>query len=417
LRVALINTNRYLEPPVIPLAIEYLAHYLDREGHEIKVIDLAFSERPEDMLRNELGSFDPHLAGFTIRNTDTCLYPDSVFFLDEAADIMSACRDVCDAKLVIGGSALHAGPAEVAEYVDCDCAVVGPGEKALPLLLELLANGAALPRLFNGWSTGLDASEVPVRGRWLDYSPYLEERGVAGFESQLGCLGKCSFCIEAGLPWKPRHPDAVVEELRRLAELGCRDLHLCDCEFNQDIEFCKSLLRRIASADLDIEWSPYMKVLPYDAELFRLIAEAGVRTITLSIDSQSLASGEYDLPAVAGFIREARANGIKLAADVLLGFPREELEELKGIIDFFKRERPDTVGVHSWIRLFKYSAIGREIMTKPPGKGRIEGSDPDYLQPVFYNWLDNGACESLIDGDPLFRIEGMERFSNYERLK
>jgi|GEM_PF-2733011 hypothetical protein len=32
MRVALVNPNRYLEPPVIPLGLEYLARYLDRGG-------------------------------------------------------------------------------------------------------------------------------------------------------------------------------------------------------------------------------------------------------------------------------------------------------------------------------------------------------------------------------------------------
>jgi hypothetical protein len=34
MRVSLVNPNRYLEPPVIPLGLEYLAHYLDRVGGE-----------------------------------------------------------------------------------------------------------------------------------------------------------------------------------------------------------------------------------------------------------------------------------------------------------------------------------------------------------------------------------------------
>ena len=56
MRVALVNPNRYLEPPVIPLGIEYLAHYLDREGHEVEVIGLAFTADPEAARRALMGS-------------------------------------------------------------------------------------------------------------------------------------------------------------------------------------------------------------------------------------------------------------------------------------------------------------------------------------------------------------------------
>ncbi|MGQ9705373.1 MAG: hypothetical protein ACUVS1_12550 [Actinomycetota bacterium] len=43
--------------------------------------------------------------------------------------------------------------------------------------------------------------------------------------------------------------------------------------------------------------------------------------------------------------------------------------------------------------------------------------DPDFLRPVYYNWLDMERLQGLIGDDPLFRIEGLERRSNYERLR
>jgi len=92
LLVALVNPNRYLEPPVIPLGIEYLAHYLEREGHDVQVIDLAFASEPEVVLRDELTSLQPQVVAFTLRNSDTCLYHDSVFFLDETAELVSLSR-------------------------------------------------------------------------------------------------------------------------------------------------------------------------------------------------------------------------------------------------------------------------------------------------------------------------------------
>jgi hypothetical protein len=416
LRIALVNTNRYLQPPVIPLGLEYIAHYIEKEGYEGKVIDLAFAERPEEVLRKELGSFDPGVVGFSVRNNDTALYPDPVFFLDEVAAFISAAREACDAEIIAGGSALMVGPSEVAQYLGCDCAVFGPGEKALPLLLQRLEKGERLPRLFNGWLTGLDPDEVPARARWLDYSPYLEDRGVTGFETQLGCTFGCAFCIEASLPRQARGIEAIVCELRSLVAMGYTRMHLCDCEFNQDMEFCKVLLRRLCEEDMPLSWSPYMKPLPCDAELLRLIAGSGARCITLSVDSRSLYSGVYDLPALGDFIKGAKAEGIRVCVDLLVGFPDEGLEEIRGLIEFLKRERPDTVGINSWMRLYKYTELGRQIMAERPAKGRIEGNDPDCLKPVFYNWLDEDACNSLIGGDPIFRIEGRERLSNYERL-
>jgi len=416
LRVALINPNRYLEPPVIPLGIEYLAHYLERERHEIRVIDLAFADDPEAALGEALRDFDPQVAGFSLRNLDTSLFYDNVFLLDTSAALISACRDACEARVVVGGSALLAGPREVMDYLDCDFAVYGPGELAFPALLRDLERGAAPPRLRDGWSHSFDAAEVPRRGRWVDYAPYLSRRGIAGFATQVGCLGKCSFCIEACLPWKPRRPRAVVEELAVLREQGCEELHLCDCEFNQDLDTAKELLRQMQETRLGLSWSLYMKPLPHDAKLFRMLAAAGAASVTLSVDSHSLAAGAYSLADLGSFIALARQEGIRVAVDLLVGFPGDKREGLRGLFDFLREVGPDTVGVSAGIRVFKYTQLGKVMRENAPPEGTLEGEDPDYVRPVYFSLLTLEDCRELAGGDPLFRIEGLERRSNYERL-
>ena len=416
MRVALVNPNRYLEPPVIPLGVEYLAHYLERERHEVKVIDLAFAADPADSLAEELESFAPQVTGFSARNVDTSLYHDNVFLLEGTAELISACRQVCEARVVVGGSALLAGPREVADYLGCDHAVYGPGELALPALLRYLERGAAPPRLIDGWDHSFDRDEVPARGRWVDYGPYVGQRGVAGFATQTGCCGSCAFCIEAGTPWKARSPRSVVEELALLRELGCVELHLCDCEFNQDLDTAKELLRHMASAQLGISWSLYMKPLPHDGRLFAMLAETGAHSVTLSVDSGSLSAGAYDLADLRSFIAMAHREGIRVAVDLLVGLPGDERAELRDLFDLFREAGPDTVGVSSWIRVFKYTEFGMELRSSPPSRGTTEGEDPDFVKPVYYNLLTTEDCNALIAGDPLFRIEGLERRSNYERL-
>ncbi len=165
MRVALVNPNRYLEPPVIPLGLEYLAHYLDREGHEVEVIDLAFSADPEGEMKAGLSSFNPQVVGFSLRNVDTSLYQDNAFLLKQAAGLVAACRGCCEAKVVAGGTAMLAGPRKVADDLGCDYAVYGPGERAFPALLSCLRKGVSPPRLVNGWESSFDRGEVPARGR------------------------------------------------------------------------------------------------------------------------------------------------------------------------------------------------------------------------------------------------------------
>ncbi len=415
MRVALVNPNRYLEPPVIPVGIEYLAHYLERAGHEVMVTDLSFAADPEEALTEALRSFDPQVAGFSLRNLDTSLYFDNVFLLDTSAALIAACRRACGATVVAGGSALLAGPREVMDYLGCDFAVYGPGELAFPALLRDLERGAPPPRIVDGWDHSFDPTEVPTRGRWIDYAPYLAQRGIAGFATQVGCMGKCSFCVEAGLPWRPRDPRAVVEEVAALRELGCAELHLCDCEFNQDLDMAKRLLTLMQRAELGVGWSLYMKPLPHDGRLFSLLASTGASAVTLSVDSRSIAAGAYGPADLRSFIALARQEGIKVAVDLLVGFPGERREEARDVIACLADARPDTVGVSAWIRVFKYTQLGRAVRAGSPPL-RVEGGDPDLLKPAYYEGYTLEECRGLIAGDPIFRIEGLERRSNYERL-
>ncbi len=413
------NPNRYLEPPVIPLGLEYLAHYLDREGHEVLVIDLTFALDPIAVLAESLAGFRPNLVGFTLRNLDTSLYHDSVFFLDDFRDLVSVAREACGAKVVIGGTALLAGPREVAEYVGADSAVYGPGERALLYLLRYVEAKEELPRLLNGWEHSFDRGEVPKRARWVDYAPYLRDRGLAGFSTQTGCLGGCDFCLEAGLPWRTRDPRAVVAELAALYESGVRELHLCDCEFNQELETCKELLHLWASSGLDHAWSLYMKPIPHDEGLFRLLKKSGAVSVTLSVDSSSLFSGRYGLFDLQSFIELAGRHGIRVAVDLLIGFPGDKEAELRDLLDFFRAVRPETVGVNAWIRVYKYTGLGMLLRRQPPRSGTFLGcrEDPDMLRPLYYNWLKLEKLQEWIGDDPLFRVEGLERRSNYERLR
>lgn len=417
MRVALVNPNRYLETPVIPIGLEYVAGYVEAAGHEPAVIDLAFSPDPEGELRERLGALGPGLVGFTFRNLDTSLYYNMVGFLGELARFVSVARESCGAPVVIGGTGLLTGLREVAERCDCDWAVQGPGEKSLPWLIGRLERGDRPARLIDGWQHGFDRDAVPRRARWVDYAPYLERGGVVGFATQAGCYESCIYCLEARTPWKARSPRAVVEELRGLAEQGYRDLHLCDTEFNQDPDTAKLLLAEMASAGLGLRWALYLKPLPHDEAVFRLLAETGAHLVTLSVDTHSLARGRYRAADLASFIRLAQRHGVKVAVDLLLGFPGEGPADARRIIDFFRGVRPESVGVNPWLRLYKYTELTSMVRGNPPRGARLEGDDPDCIDPVFLNCLAPEDIVELFEGDGLFRLEGQDRLTNYQRLR
>lgn len=71
LDVLLVNPNR-MQPPIAPLALEYLATALEQAGLSCAVTDLCFADDPEAALAADLSTHDPRLVAITLRNSDDC---------------------------------------------------------------------------------------------------------------------------------------------------------------------------------------------------------------------------------------------------------------------------------------------------------------------------------------------------------
>jgi hypothetical protein len=74
--------------------------------------------------------------------------------------------------------------------------------------------------------------------------------------------------------------------------------------------------------------------------------------------------------------------------------------------------------VNTYIRLYKALKITDIILNDPMLRNGLLGvtDDPSFIKPVFYNQIDAGILKHLIDGDPVFRIEGIEKGVNYTRV-
>ena len=157
-----------------------------------------------------------------------------------------------------------------------------------------------------------------------------------------------------------------------------------------------------------------MKSYPYDDELFLLLKKSGVELITLSIPT-----GNSWLEHSGKIRRFAKKHRIKLAIDLLVGFPGETIESVKSKIEALRKIRPDAIGVNSTIRLYPELAVARMINGSADYRKHLLGTvtdNPHFIRPVFYNHISVDMLREIIGDDPLFKIEGFERTSNYERL-
>lgn len=109
------------------------------------------------------------------------------------------------------------------------------------------------------------------------------EKYKAGVSIMYGCNNFCSYCI---VPYvrgreRSREPEKIIEEIKRLADSGCKEIMLLGQNVNsygrgldEKIDF-PELLRRIDSIDGDFRVR-FMSPHPKDAtnEFFDVIAES-----------------------------------------------------------------------------------------------------------------------------------------------
>jgi radical SAM superfamily enzyme YgiQ (UPF0313 family) len=417
-RVALVNPNRYRRPPVPPVGLEYLVAPLRRAGHEPVIVDLCFAPEPRGALVQALDEARADAVGFTVRNVDTVLYHTNESFLEEIAALVEPAR-AAGVPVLVGGSGVGAMPEPVRRALGADYAVDGPGEAALPALLDTLAAGRNAPPVMDGWGFPFDPSLRHPRGELVDYAPYLAAGARFGFETQKGCTGRCLFCTEAARPVRPRRPNVVADEVAALAKLAATQLFCCDSEFNQSLEGSKAFLRELVARALPVDWTLYMKPLPHDAALFELLTQSGCSSLTFSADTLSLYGPEpaYAEADLVSFLDLAARAGLKVAVDLTVGLPDEPDDAPHRAIELFRCRRPSTVGVNAYLRLYPGAGLLGRVLADAQLRRRIEPPDrQDYAQPAFYHHLDDAALERLIAGDPLFRIEGREPGVNYERV-
>lgn len=418
MRILLINTNRHQNPPTPPIGLEYLVFPLEEQGNEVHILDLCFSNDVSSDCEKAIREIQPHLAGVTIRNIDTALYPKTEFFLDDIKEIITLVKGF-GIPVVVGGSGYSAMPEEVLAYVRADYGIAGPGEGALPALVGILERGEDPARIIHGRDYPFDPGLVHRRGMNIDYQRYRGSGGVAGFETQKGCPAACVFCVEAKTPQQPRQTKRVIEEICSLVAMGNSSFHLCDSEFNIVLPRCMEFLRALVSAPDSIRWSLYMKPEPVSEELFALLKASGANVITLTVNSYEFDGPGYNC-AVAQCIELAKKEGLTLAIDLLIGFPFESVENMQKTLKFFCDHRPFSVGVNYFIRIYPRTALYIYFQQHQDMRSCLiapEGDDTEFVRPIFFRHPAGTEIARWIDDDPLFRLEGTEGGTNYQRFQ
>jgi radical SAM superfamily enzyme YgiQ (UPF0313 family) len=159
-----------------------------------------------------------------------------------------------------------------------------------------------------------------------------------------GCPAGCKYCIKHVSyqnSVRVRSAEHIVEELELLAGLGITNIHMYADLFTVNREHVVSLCELIIRKGLKIRWTCNSRVDYVDAEMLRLMGQAGCWFISWGIES---ANEEILKRARKGYKKEqafralkwAKAAGIKNWGYFIIGLPGETAGTIRETIDYAK---------------------------------------------------------------------------------
>ena len=407
--LTLINTNRMV-PPIGPIGLDYIATSARKAGIEVDIVDLCLADDPLKMIEGYFSAHSPELVGISFRNTDDCFWPSARCFVPELAETISKIRKMTDAPIVIGGVGFSIFARRIVEYTSADFGICGDGEQAIVSLVNELQQSRWFERvdgliwrsngdIYSNRPSWPNPLSLPTNRDQIDNPAYFKEGGQCGLETKRGCDRGCIYCadhLSKGSAIRLREPSEVADEAQSLIAQGIEVLHLCDAEFNiprkHAYVVCEEFIRR--SIGKSLSWYTYMSVIPFDAELAKVMRKAGCIGINFTGDSaSSLMLKTYNQPHnkedLALAVRWCRDNDINVMIDLLLGGPGETPETVSQTVDFIKQIDPDCAGASLGIRVYPGTPMANimanegEAETNPNIHRKYSGP-VDLFQPTFY---------------------------------
>jgi radical SAM superfamily enzyme YgiQ (UPF0313 family) len=397
MRILLISANRERMPyPVAPLGLAYIAGALRSGGHDVRAIDLCFSEVIERDLTKIIKDFSPDVIGISLRNLDNLTYPPSISYLPELEETIKIVRQHTAAPIVMGGSGFSVAPLPLMQRLDVDFGVVGEGEKSMRELVERLEQDTpphGIPGvLIKGKDEfpphqPLEPFGAPDRGV-LDTAAYLRDGGMANIQTKRGCPFNCIYCtypLLEGKRVRVREVGEVVRELKVLqAEHGVDYIYFVDDIFNYPPDYTEALLREMIAQGVRMQWTAFVNPRFLPPEITALMAQAGCQGVELGIDSgsskilSSYGKG-FEVEDIINASQHCREADLNFALYLLLGGPGEDEATLRDTFDLMDRLDPTAVIIMQGIRIYPHTPL-QEMSVRE----RVISKDDDLLEPRFY---------------------------------
>lgn len=403
-----------------PIWLSYATGVLEKEGHQVRLVDAITRKWNIDDVREDAKRFRPDLV--VVDTNFSCLSND--------IDIANQLKEATNAMSVMVGPPVSQFTERILND-GVDIAARFEFDFTLRDVTEAIENGSPLKDIKGIWykdngsivhnedrklisSSELD--EIPfvsrvyndhlnIKDYFLNHALYPTVQIFTG----RGCPNFCTFCswpeTLMGRKYRIRSVENVVDEFEYVAEeLSVKEIFIEDDAFtlskNRIVKFCDELKRR----KIDISWSCQSRAtLDYDT--MTAMRNSGCRLLDVGYESGSneiLKNIQKGITTkqLREFTHNAKRARLKILADFVVGFQGETNRTIEQTLKFIKEISPNILQV--------------AVATPMPGTQFFEWcKDNDYLLEddltysidqngfqkciVSYPWLNNKEIERNVD--------------------
>ena len=421
-----------------PLGLCYIANYLEKGGVKVKIIDRNYlmtknhSNKPlvDNITEREINKFRPDIIGISA-TTPT--------FFDLRTNIAKIISNLDNKpKVVAGGPHISALPEDsLRDCREIDIACRGEGELAM---LEI-ARGRKLEDIqgitYRQGDKVITNQERPPHqnidefcfpSRYLVDMKYYSSanphvmhgiylKATTIFTSR-GCPYDCSFCagsIALGKGVRFQSAGLVIEEIERLVvDYSIEGLYFADDMFDikkeRAAQICEGLIKN--NLHRKIRWNAQLRANSMDIGLLKLMKRAGCIRVDVGFESGSQKTLDIinKRTTVAQNYRAAELlhqAGIQVHANMIVGLPGEEMEDLNSTRAFMKEIKPEWIGFGEFIPL-----PGSKLFSELSDKGIVSKANVEALEGLNFSKVDDKAFYKFVK-DVRDKIVNPLRLKNY----
>jgi len=353
----------------------------------------------QDLIEAAIQDFQPELIGISVRNIDDQSREHHRFLLEPVKGVVSACRTLSSAPIVLGGAGYTIFPQAVLDYLGADMGIHGEGEQAFVRLLGNLRQKADITELPGLFLPGrrprrkgklirkLDEYPLPVPDQ-LPFPPEFNGQPIwVPLQTRRGCPMQCSYCSTPAIEGKiirRRSIASVVKAISAFCEAGFSHFYFVDNTFNLPATYAKELCDHLIAGKLEIRWRCILYPRGMDEELIEKMARAGCVEVALGFESGSpkilRSLNKKFLPEeVQRLARLLQKYQISRMGFLLLGGPGESKETVLESLAFAEALNLESMKITSGIRIYPATPLAQTAQRE----GVLSPAD-NLLLPTFY---------------------------------